>query len=139
LNNLAHRHRRLTGLLLIIAATTLPSAALAVTAEELFADGNRLFRDDLYWAALLRYREAESAGFNSDLLSFNSGVANYKAEQYDRARDSFLKVASSPALSAHAHYNLGLNAWASGNSDEALEWFRQARAQSRFPKISALA
>jgi tetratricopeptide (TPR) repeat protein len=139
LNNLARQHRRLTGLLLIIAATTLPSAALAVTAEELFADGNRLFRDDLYWAALLRYREAESAGFKSDLLSFNSGVANYKAEQYDRARDSFLKVASSPALSAHAHYNLGLNAWASGNSDEALEWFRQARAQSRFPKISALA
>ena len=37
---------------LLIVATTGP--AFAATASELFADGNRLFRDDLDWAALLR-------------------------------------------------------------------------------------
>ena len=35
-----------------------------MTAYETFQDGNRLFRDDLYWAALLRYRQAAEAGLN---------------------------------------------------------------------------
>ena len=39
----------------------LPVAGHALSASEIFADGNRLFRDDLYWAALLRYRQAYEA------------------------------------------------------------------------------
>jgi len=126
-------------MLLMLGAVTLPGPAFAVSAEELFADGNRLFRDDLYWAALLRYREAREAGLNTPLLHYNSGVAHYKAGQHVRARESLIKAARSPTLAVHAHYNLGLNAWALGNTDEALDWFRQARDQSRFPKISSLA
>ena len=56
--------------------------ALAATASELFADGNRLFRDDLYWAALLRYREASDAGMDTPLLNYNTGVAHYRARQH---------------------------------------------------------
>ena len=48
--------RSLLGLAAI--ASLLPFTAAARTADEYFADGNRLFRDDLYWAALLRYRAA---------------------------------------------------------------------------------
>lgn len=44
--------------LLAFTALALPANAAAMTAGEAFADGNRLFRDDLYWAALLRYRQA---------------------------------------------------------------------------------
>ena len=50
--------------------------ANAMTAEQYFADGNRLFRDDLYWAALLRYRQAADAGLSSPLLHYNMGVAH---------------------------------------------------------------
>ena len=41
--------------LLVLLALCLSQPAAASLAQELFEDGNRLFRDDLYWAALLRY------------------------------------------------------------------------------------
>ena len=50
-----------TALLALLAIMMAPPAA-AMTAQEYFADGNRLFRDDLYWAALLRYRQAAEQG-----------------------------------------------------------------------------
>lgn len=116
-----------------------PSAADARTAEELFADGNRLFRDDLYWAALLRYRQAAEAGMDSALLHYNTGVAHYKSGQHDRARYELEAASKSARLEVLAHYNLGLNAWAAGANDEALSWFRLARDQQRNPQISELA
>ena len=73
--------RIITALLFV----TLAQPAWSATASELFADGNRLFRDDLYFAALLRYREAAAAGMDTPLLHYNTGVAHYKADQYVRA------------------------------------------------------
>ena len=104
-----------------------------------FEDGNRLFRDDLYWAALLRYRQAEDAGMDTPLLHYNTGVAHYRAEQHIRARKSLLKAAQDPSLRVISQYNLGLNAYAAGNVDEALDWFRQARDQNENPQIRRLA
>lgn len=110
-----------------------------MTAQETFADGNRLFRDDLYWAALLRYRQAAEAGMDTPLLHYNTGVAHYRAKQHIRARTSLLKALDSPPLRVLAQYNLGLNAYAAGNVDEALNWFRQARNQDENPQIRRLA
>jgi tetratricopeptide (TPR) repeat protein len=118
----------------------LPTApALAATASELFADGNRLFRDDLYWAALLRYREAAEAGMDAPLLHYNIGVAHYRAKQHARARDSLRKAASYGPLTPISHYNLGLNAYAMGDIDTALRWFRRARDQEQQRDIKRLA
>jgi hypothetical protein len=119
-----------------LAATSAPAAT---DASDAFADGNRLFRDDLYWAALLRYRQAEEAGLDTPLLHYNSGVAHYRAQQYTRARVALLKAAQSPDLRVLSHYNLGLNAWAAGNNEDALNWFRQARDQQENEKIRKLA
>lgn len=110
-----------------------------MTGEEAFADGNRLFRDDLYWAALLRYREAAEAGVDTPALHFNTGVAHYRAHQHIRARQSLLRAAQAPALRVISHYNLGLNAFAAGDLDEARDWFRQARDQEEDPRIRQLA
>lgn len=115
------------------------STAVATTGSDAFADGNRLFRDDLYWAALLRYRQAEEAGLDSPLLHYNSGVAHYRAQQHIRARVALLKAAQSPSLRVLSHYNLGLNAWAAGDNEDALNWFRQARDQQENDKIRKLA
>ena len=114
-----------------------PVAAQSAVAS--FEDANRLFRDDLYWAALLRYRQAEDAGMDTPLLHYNTGVANYRAEQHIRARKSLLKAARDPGLRVLAQYNLGLNAYAGGNVEEALDWFRQARDQQENPQIRRLA
>jgi hypothetical protein len=116
-----------------------PQIALAATANELFADGNRLFRDDLYWAALLRYEQAAEAGMNTPLLQYNIGIAHYKAKQYDRARASLLRASQYAALQAVSHYNLGLVAYRRGDISEAARWFRNAEEQETRKDISRLA
>ena len=122
---------------LVIVTTAGP--AFAATASELFADGNRLFRDDLYWAALLRYGEAADAGMDTPLLHYNMGVANYKAQQYVRARESLEKAATYGPLAPISHYNLGLNAYALNDYDEALKWFRLAANQDQQKDLSRMA
>jgi hypothetical protein len=59
-----------------------PMPAHALTPLELFEEGNRLYRDELYWAAILRYEQAGEAGLAIPLLHFNTGVAHYRARQY---------------------------------------------------------
>ncbi len=128
--------------LLILAAfgALLPSqAAFALSAEQYFEDGNRLFRDDLYWAALLRYRQAAEEGLDTPLLHYNEGVAHYRAKQYNRARDSLQRSLSDPGLRIAAQYNLGLNAYAAGNNEEALRWFRLVRDQDQNGKLQKYA
>jgi tetratricopeptide (TPR) repeat protein len=104
--------------------------AHAMTAEQYFADGNRLFRDDLYWAALLRYKQAADDGLDIPLLHYNTGIAHYRANQHIRARASLLKALDDPTLRIPAQYNLGLNAYALGETDEALRWFYLVRDQN---------
>ncbi|MGI9233064.1 MAG: hypothetical protein ACR2RD_05480 [Woeseiaceae bacterium] len=127
-------------LILIACSAFLPAQhALAMTAGQYFEDGNRLFRDDLYWAALLRYRQAAEEGLDSPLLHYNTGVSHYRAMQYNRARDSLQKALSDSGLRIAAQYNLGLNAYAAGNNDEALRWFRLVRDQNQNPKLQKYA
>ena len=104
--------------------------AHAMTAEQYFADANRLFRDDLYWAALLRYQQAGEAGLDTPLLHYNTGIAHYRANQHIRARQSLLRALDDPTLRVAAQYNLGLNAYALGETEEALRWFRLVRDQN---------
>ena len=124
---------------LLCLALALPRTATAATASELFADGNRLFRDNLYWAALLRYDQAAEAGLDTPLLHFNTGVAHYRAGQHVRARESLRKASRYGPLTPISHYNLGLNAYAMGDNNEALGWFRRARDQEQDKQISKLA
>ena len=114
-------------------------AAMGATASELFADGNRLFHEDLYWAALLRYGQAADAGMQNPLLDYNTGVAHYKAKQYQRAFDAFLKAEQYGPLQPISAYNLGLSAYRMGNTEDALRWLRQARDQDQRRDISKLA
>ncbi len=135
-----HRNLRSTlALAAVLSCLLAASPAQTQTARELFADGNRLVRDDLYWAALLRYEQAAEHGMDTPLLHYNSGVAHYRAQQHTRARQSLAKAAQSPSLRVLAHYNLGLNAYAGGDTDEALRWFRLARDQQQNHKIAGLA
>ena len=125
----------LAALLLLVLAAAPGAAARAMTAEEYFEDGNRLFRDDLYWAALLRYRQAGDAGLDTALLHYNEGIAHYRARQYDRARDALQRALDDPRLRDPARYNLGLNAYAQGQTDEALRWFWLVRDQAANDKL----
>ena len=76
---------------------------------------------------------------NTPLLHYNSGVAHYKAQQYSRARESLIEASGYGPLQAISQYNLGLVAYAQGDVEEALRWFRRARDQQRRQDISRLA
>ena len=134
-----HHGRAFPALALAFLCLLSAQAAFAATATQAFEDGNRLFRDDLYWAALLRYEQAREAGMNTPLLHYNTGIAHYRAKQHIRARQSFTKALAASGLRTVAQYNLGLNAYASGDVDEALTWFRLARDQDENVQISRLA
>ncbi len=125
--------------LLASAALAPLQSASAMTAEQYFEDGNRLFRDDLYWAALLRYRQAADEGLDSALLHYNTGIAHYRAGQHKRARDSLQKALADPGLRVAAQYNLGLNAYAAGSTEEALRWFRLVRDQNQNSRLQTFA
>ncbi len=132
----------LVGYLLVFGALTALApvqSASAMTAEQYFEDGNRLFRDDLYWAALLRYRQAAEEGLDSAVLHYNTGVAHYRARQHIRARESLQQALRDPTLRLAAQYNLGLNAYAAGETQEALRWFRLVRDQNVNRKLQTFA
>jgi len=131
--------RHFLKIMVLVAMVVGARPGLAATATELFEDGNRLFRDDLYFAALLRYREAAAAGMDTPLLHYNTGVAHYKAGQHVRARQELQTAATYGPLAAISHYNLGLNAYALGEYEEAGRWFRRAAAQEERPDIARLA
>ena len=131
MQTIRNQHRKLlaggrAGIIAVLATCLCLAASpsLAMTAEDYFDDGNRLFRDDLYWAALLRYRQASDAGLASPLLHYNTGVAHYRAGQHLRARDFLTRALESPSLRIAAQYNLGLNAYKLGQTDEALRWYQ---------------
>ena len=131
-----------TGLLLLLAAIggfAPVESAHAMTADQYFSDGNRLFRDDLYWAALLRYRQAREEGMDTPLLSYNMGIAHFRAGQHVRARDALLQALQDPSLRVTTHFNLGLNAYELDDLDEALRWFRLARDQNESEKLRRFA
>lgn len=136
--NMRNRKLALLGAAIVLFGLPAP-AVFAATASELFADGNRLFHEDLYWAALLRYGQAADAGMNNPLLDYNTGVAHYKAKQYRRAFDAFLKAEQYGPLQPISAYNLGLSSYRMGDTDEALRWLRKARDQDQRRDISKLA
>lgn len=131
--------RRLTPALVFACLLVLPLPLQAMTANEAFADGNRLYRDDLYWAALLRYEQALNAGMDTPALHYNTGVAHYKAGQHIRARESLTKALDSSQFRIAAQYNLGLNAYRMGDTKEALKWFRLVRDQQSNPTLAKYA
>ena len=129
------RRQSLVSSLVLAAALILAplQQGYALTADEMFAEGNRLSRDDLYWAALLRYEQALEAGMNSAVLYYNIGVTHYKAGQHERARAALLKALQSPRLRVVTQYNLGLNEYAAGDTEKALEYFGKWMQQGGVP------
>lgn len=129
-----------TLLLLTLLVTLAPvRTASALSAQQYFEDGNRLFRDDLYWAALLRYRQAADEGLDAAVLHYNAGIAHYRAGQHIRARESLQRALADPRLRSAAQYNLGLNAYAAGSNEEALRWLFLVQDQSGNEKLQSFA
>lgn len=103
--------------------------AVAQSAAELFAEGNALVRSGIYRTALLRYREAVAAGFDTPLLHYNVGVVYYELGEFAAAAEEFARAAGAPELTALASYNRGLAQRAANDYAGAAASF-QAAAES---------
>jgi hypothetical protein len=109
-------------------------AAVPVTAQvdgaALMHEGNELYRDTLYRAALLRYEEAEATGLASALLDYNIGVTAYRLERFDEAALRLERAYADAALAPLAAYNLGLTHRAAGRDGDAGRWFEIAATRA---------
>ncbi len=101
-------------------------AAFAQSAAELFAEGNALVRSGVYRTALLRYREAAAAGFDTPLLHYNVGVVYYELGEFAAAAEEFARATAAPELRALASYNRGLVLRAAGDPAAAALSFQAA-------------
>jgi tetratricopeptide (TPR) repeat protein len=100
--------------------------AFAQSGAELFAEANALVRSGVYRTALLRYREAAAAGFDTPLLHYNVGVVYYELGEFAAAAEEFARATGAPELAALASYNRGLAQRAAGDHAAATLSFQAA-------------
>ena len=125
--------------LLTLAACLLSGQAVGQSGAEFFEEGNALVRSGVYRTALLRYREAAAAGFDSPLLHYNLGVAYYELAEFAAAADEFTRAAADPALAALATYNRGLAERGAGATAAAGDAFAAAEQQAEGRALRRLA
>jgi hypothetical protein len=66
-------------------------------------------------------------------------VAAFRLGEYQRAEAAFSEVARTPAMSALAHYNLGLVALKRGDQSAARRWFERVARESSDERLTTLA
>jgi len=76
-----------TSLCLIFTAAKQPACFAAGIAEKKVKEANRLYQKGKLDEALQRYNDASIAMPDSDIINFNTGVALYKKEDYQKAID----------------------------------------------------
>ena len=91
--------------------TLLPGLARAESAGTLFRLGNRALDAGDFAVAEATFSRAEEAAHDAPQISYNLGIAHYRAGNHAAAAESFARAASmadgDAALRAHACHNLG--------------------------------
>jgi Ca-activated chloride channel family protein len=111
----------LGNVLLLVCASTFCLAWMNPTRDRI-AEGNRLFDQGKFDAAINKYGEALVDDPDSPLLNFNMGDANYKAGKYAEATASFSRVRAGdddPKRQARTAYNIGNAQYRLGAAAEA--------------------
>jgi Ca-activated chloride channel family protein len=115
------RAMELGNVLLLLCAGTFCLAWMNPTRDRI-AEGNRLFDQGKFDAAISKYGEALVDDPDSPLLNFNMGDANYKAGKYAEATASFSRVRAGdddPKRQARTAYNIGNAQYRLGAAAEA--------------------
>jgi len=105
---------------IIMIACLSPKQASASVAARIVEKGNRLYKDQKYEDALKLYDQALSNQPDSTVINFDTGTAQYKTHDYQKANSSFEKslITQDKSLEAKANYNLGNSRYMFGLSKE---------------------
>jgi len=76
--------------------------------ERIVEEGNKLYKSQKYDQASKLYEQARLSQPDSAILNFNSGTAEFKLKEYQKAISSFEKslLSQNKAIEAKANYNL---------------------------------
>ncbi|MHB8155285.1 MAG: tetratricopeptide repeat protein [Candidatus Omnitrophota bacterium] len=104
----------------IIITCILQAQALAFSVAGAVEKGNRLYGDKKYQDALKYYDQALAKQPDSAIINFDSGAAQYKTKEYQKANSLFEKslITEDRGLEAKANYNLGNSKYMLGSSKE---------------------
>ncbi len=90
------------------AATLAPAFAQVETAVQQFDEGNRLYAEGDYAAAVEAYRKALAAGYASGPLYYNLGNAYYRLDEFGQAIRYYEKARRLMPGSRELAHNLGI-------------------------------
>ena len=110
----------LSGIVLCLLSVIVPRLTVAATTT------NTLGLSELagYKKQLALYLKAQQENNNPRII-YNIGVLHYKLKQYSESRIYFKKLLAVDNYHALAQYNLGLLAYKSGDTKQAIRWFQR--------------
>lgn len=91
-------------------------------------EGNKLFQQEQYDAALNKYRDAQVNNPESPLLKFNIGDAEYKKNKYEEAIKNFEQSLNTDDVieQSKAYYNMGNSLYRLGKLPESIMAYKKA-------------
>lgn len=114
-------------------------SALSATAESAFNLGAESFTKKDYSSAVKAFEQAEANGMQTPALYYNLASSYYKAKQYEKAREYFLKVREFEQMRDLADYNLGLVSLKQNDKKTAENLFYGVVKKSSDKKLVTLA
>ncbi len=113
-------------LLLLMLMWGVPSLLMAGTAEKV-NEGNHAYKQGHFDRALNRYRDAQMASPDNNIVNYNLGNALQQKEDYEEAEKVYRKAlqGKNKKFQAKVHYNLGNDYFAQKKYREAVDQYKQ--------------
>ncbi len=113
----------------ILVAALLPGcAAFSQPGRKKVHQGNKLYAEKKYDAALSKYTDALLEDPGSNVARFNTANAAYKKNNWDKALEAYGKTLKTDdlRLQSQTHYNIGNAFYRKGNLDSSIQAYEQA-------------
>ena len=123
----------------ILVLIFLPVFLVAQPGRKKIIEGNELFINEKFDAALNKYQDAQLEDPNSSIIQFNIGDALYKKNDHEKSLQAFQSALKSddPIFQSQVYYNIGNSLFVRGHYKKAIQcWLRTAELEPGHPQIN---